>query len=171
MPGFRWELENDISLCVEVCKLRPDKTQQWQEVADSLNKLFSTSAKATQLKGRGCKERLFLLLKKYKEEDVRSLKRFDYFVSHENKLLNVWCVRSCVYAHGVRSGTEEDYTELAQLLEDIQSYQKDFEEKKENEKQAAVEKRLEEKRKGEAIRKAAMQRLSSKKTKFLFLND
>ena len=76
-----------------------------------------------------------------------------------------------MYAHGVRSGTEEDYTELAQLLEDIQSYQKDFEEKKENEKQAAVEKRLEEKRKGEAIRKAAMQRLSSKKTKFLFLND
>ena len=29
-----------------------------------------------------------------------------------------------------RSGTEEQFTELAQMLEDIQTYQRDFEEKK-----------------------------------------
>ena len=39
MPGFRWEMKSDLALCVEVCKVRPEKPQQWSEVADSLNKL------------------------------------------------------------------------------------------------------------------------------------
>ena len=154
MPGFRWDVTHDISLCVEVCKIRPDKATQWSEVADNLNGLFgNTSAKAIVLKGRGCKERLSLLLKKYNDEDVRSLKRLGY--SKQRLSPNV-------YALDVRSGTEEEYSELAQLLEDIKSYQKDFEEKKECEKLAAHNKRQEEKRKGEEIRKTAMQRLSSK---------
>lgn len=75
MPGFRWEMKSDLALCVEVCKVRPEKPQQWSEVADSLNKLFSTADKTIHLKGRGCKDRLSLLLNKYKEDDVRSLKR------------------------------------------------------------------------------------------------
>lgn len=60
-----------------------------------------------------------------------------------------------------RSGTEEQFTELAQMLEDIQTYQRDFEEKKECERRLAQDKRIEEKRKGEEIHQVAMQRLSS----------
>ena len=72
MPGFRWDVRRDITLCIEAVKSRPQKPQEWEEVASVLNELFCCDVK---LKGRGCKERLQLLVKKYKEEDARALKR------------------------------------------------------------------------------------------------
>lgn len=75
MPGFRWDIRLDVALCLEVSKIRPEKPLEWLEIADSLNALFSTDAKEVSLKGRGCKERLQLLLKKYIDEDKKSLKR------------------------------------------------------------------------------------------------
>ena len=62
-----------------------------------------------------------------------------------------------------RSGTEEDYTELMQLLEDIQQYLQDFTLAKAEEMKSATQKRNEDKRKGEEMRKAAMEGMSSKK--------
>lgn len=53
-----------------------------------------------------------------------------------------------------RSGTEEQFTELAQMLEDIQTYQRDFEEKKECERRLAQDKRIEEKLE-ERVKKSA----------------
>ena len=58
-----------------------------------------------------------------------------------------------------RSGTEEEYDELHQLLEDISSYREDFLEKKE-EARAANLKRAKDKKRGEEMREAAMRSLS-----------
>ena len=62
----------------------------------------------------------------------------------------------------VRSGTEEEYTCLHKLLQDIASYQEDFAKKVSEKKSADEEKKQEDKRKGEEMRNAAMNRLSSK---------
>lgn len=74
----------------------------------------------------------------------------------------------CVFIHvsvmcmwPFRSGTEEEYTELAELLEDIRSYQRDFEEKAAEEKKSADEKKRQERRKGEEMRRLAMEGMSS----------
>ena len=61
-----------------------------------------------------------------------------------------------------RSGTEEEYTALQQLLEDIVQYMHDMAGLKENQKAAKKRKAEEEKRKGEVMRQAAMERLSSR---------
>ena len=79
MPGFRWDLKSDIDLCIQVTGLRPKKPAEWDELASNLSLQFSTE-KNVQLKGRGCKERFTLLLKKYKEEDTKALKRWCVFV-------------------------------------------------------------------------------------------
>ena len=60
-----------------------------------------------------------------------------------------------------RSGTEEELTELMELLHDIITYENDCAHKKESEEMAARRKREEEKQRGEQLRKAAMERLSS----------
>ena len=70
-----------------------------------------------------------------------------------------------------RSGTEEDYTELMQLLEDIQQYNQDFALAKAEEMKTATQKRNEEKRKGEEMRKAAMEGMSSKEAMSSHGND
>ena len=62
-------------MCAEVCRVRPQKLLEWLEVAEALNDTFSTESNEVHLKGRGCKERLHLLSKKYDSEDKRSLKR------------------------------------------------------------------------------------------------
>ena len=59
-----------------------------------------------------------------------------------------------------RSGIEEEYNELHQLIEDISSYREDFLEKNEEEKRAAMLKRERDKRRGEEMRDAAMRSLS-----------
>ena len=78
MP-FRWSIAKDTALCVEITKIRPDKMVQWLEIAHNLNRRFSEAAGSkdeTSLTGRGCRDRHKLLIKKYKQEDTRSLKRY-----------------------------------------------------------------------------------------------
>ena len=75
MPGFRWEMVHDLALAKEVAARRPEKPVDWIEITDILNTTFSTEEKPVLLKGRGCKDRLDLLLKKYKDEESKSLKK------------------------------------------------------------------------------------------------
>ena len=73
MPAFRWpKVENDLALCMEVIQLRPGKAENWDAVAASLTSAFNLTE---PLKGRGCREHLELLVKKYKSEDNKALKR------------------------------------------------------------------------------------------------
>ena len=69
------------------------------------------------------------------------------------------CVHLCRLLF--RSGTEEEYTELEQLLEDIQTYLKDFTATKTEELKSAAQKRASDKRKGEEMSKAATEGISS----------
>ena len=76
MPSFRWpELYHDLALATEVASKRPQKPVDWESVALALNKVFSTSEKPVFLKGRGCRERMDLLIRKYKTDDAKSLKK------------------------------------------------------------------------------------------------
>ena len=76
MPGFRWPyIAQDIALATEVAAVRPNKLTDWEAIAKTLTSLFSTTDKHVSLKGRGCKDRMDLLLRKYREEDSKSLKR------------------------------------------------------------------------------------------------
>ena len=74
MP-FRWSLPQDIALCEEVRNTRPERLEQWQTIANLLNKAFSTEKFEMDVRGRGCRERLNLLVRKYREEDRKSLRR------------------------------------------------------------------------------------------------
>ena len=73
------------------------------------------------------------------------------------------CTRMHTYSYMwlIRSGTEEEYTELQQLLEDIVSYQRDHDMKKAEDKKTVHDKKLDEKKKGNEMRKAAMEGMSS----------
>lgn len=64
------------------------------------------------------------------------------------------------------SGTEEEYTELHQLLEDITTYLKDAAELKKEKGDIRKKKEAEDKRKGEEMRKAAMESLASKYVRY-----
>ena len=57
---------------MEVIQLRPGKAEDWDAVAASLTSAFNLTE---PLKGRGCREHLELLVKKYKSEDNKALKR------------------------------------------------------------------------------------------------
>ena len=48
MPGFRWEVANDIALAMEVVSKRPHKPADWVDIADTLAKAFSTEEKQRQ---------------------------------------------------------------------------------------------------------------------------
>jgi hypothetical protein len=61
-----------------------------------------------------------------------------------------------------RSGTEEDYNELSQLLEGIISFRRDFAEQKEIEKEQKRKKEEDDRNKGEVMKNAAMTRMGSK---------
>ena len=73
MPGFQWELQQDIALASEVATSCPQRNF-WDEIAITLSAAFSSDEKPVQLKARGFRERMDLL-KKYKDEDTKSLKR------------------------------------------------------------------------------------------------
>lgn len=67
--------------------------------------------------------------------------------------------------YSCRSGTEEEYDELHQLLEDIFEFQKDLDEKKAQEMEEKRDKKgkaLEDKQKGEEMREAALKGMISK---------
>lgn len=61
-----------------------------------------------------------------------------------------------------RSGTEEEYDELSQLLEDIYTFRKDAEETQKKEKENKKRKEKEDKRKAAEMRDAALLSLGSK---------
>ena len=61
-----------------------------------------------------------------------------------------------------RSGTEEEYDELSQLLEDIYTLRKDAEETQKKEKENKKRKEKEDKRKAAEMRDAALLSLGSK---------
>ena len=61
-----------------------------------------------------------------------------------------------------RSGTEEEYNELHSLLEDIINYRRDMELQKIQQKEAKKRKIEQEKQQGSDMRKAALERMSSK---------
>ena len=75
MPGFRWEIKHDLALASEVVSKRPEKPADWIALAEALNNAFSSEEKPFLVKGRGCRDRMDLLLKKYKDEDKKALKR------------------------------------------------------------------------------------------------
>ena len=75
MLSFWWpDVANDVALATEVTSHRPQKPADWETIATTLSKVFSTTEKSVQLKGRGCREKMELL-RKYKEEDAKALKR------------------------------------------------------------------------------------------------
>ena len=77
MAPFRWpDTQHDIVLAREVAANRPQKPQDWEAIADTLSNDFSTEDRKVELKGRACKDRLQLLVTKYRSEDARSLKRW-----------------------------------------------------------------------------------------------
>ena len=84
------------------------------------------------------------LLDKYKSDDAQSLKRL--------VLMRVFIARFCdeIHVRIYRSGTEEEYDELSQMLEDIASYQRDVVAVLNQEKK---EKKRKEKKKNWKIRK------------------
>ena len=61
-----------------------------------------------------------------------------------------------------RSGTEEEYDKLSQLLEDIYTFRKDAEETQKKEKENKKRKEKEDKRKAAEMRDAALLSLGSK---------
>lgn len=122
MAPFRWpKVEHDLALVKEYTESRPSKPDEWDEVAKRLSVVFQS-----EVKGRGCREHLDLLIKKHKANEKKALKR---------------------------SGTEEEYSELVQLLEDVTTYQSDLATKK-----VSVPKRKDEldREKGLQMRNAAM---------------
>ena len=60
-----------------------------------------------------------------------------------------------------RSGTEEEYTELHQLLEDIYTFRKDMENIHKKDKENKKQKEKSDHEKGEQMREAAMKGMSS----------
>ncbi|XP_015758486.1 PREDICTED: uncharacterized protein LOC107337767 [Acropora digitifera] len=127
MAQFRWpKVENDIALLKEIVARRPSKADEWDDIVEFLSSLFSTENNPVVLNGRGCRERSELLIKKFKSEEPKALKR---------------------------SGTEEEYDNLKSLLEDITTFLDDMpvvtvvKQKKKEEQDKA---------KGLAMRKAAM---------------
>ena len=76
MAPFRWpKVENDIALLKEIVTRRPSKADEWEDIAEFLSSLFSTDNNPVVLKGRGCRERSELLIKKFKSEERKALKR------------------------------------------------------------------------------------------------
>ncbi|CAB4023790.1 Hypothetical predicted protein [Paramuricea clavata] len=132
MGPFRWpSIENDIALAREVAASRPEKPNDWDKIGTRLSEHFSTDGKPVELKARGCRERMDRLLSKYKQEDAKSLKR---------------------------SGAEEDYNKLKQLLEDISTFRRDMMVLKDKEKEEKRNQAENGKRKAEMIRRAAMEK-------------
>ena len=68
--------------------------------------------------------------------------------------------------HVDRSGTEEEYSELSQLLEDILLYRRDMADLKAREKEERKKKERGDKQQGLEMRQAAMQGMSSKFLRF-----
>ena len=74
MHGFHWKLNRDIALTSEVISKCPQKPTDWVELAEVLSNSFSIEEKPMQLKARDYRERMDLLLNKYRDDDKEVLK-------------------------------------------------------------------------------------------------
>ena len=76
MSTFRWSaITHDIALAKEVAQEKPEKPQDWEEIAAVLSIAFSTEERVVKLKGRGCRERMDRLLNRWQQENIMALKR------------------------------------------------------------------------------------------------
>lgn len=76
MAPFCWpEARHELALAKEVAQHNPEKPDEWEAVARRLGKAFSMDSCTVELKGRGCREKMDRILTKYKEEDMKALKR------------------------------------------------------------------------------------------------
>ena len=65
---------NELALEKEVvAPLHPEKPCEWNAIAGILSIAFSTDGKSTEIKGRGCRERIERLLQKYAQDDRKTL--------------------------------------------------------------------------------------------------
>ena len=69
-------------------------------------------------------------------------------------------IKTCLL-HIYRSGTEEEYDELSQLLADIVTLRRDLAELKIKEKEMKQKKDIDDRRKGEEMKMAAMEGIAS----------
>lgn len=74
---FRWPfIQHDLALANEVVSSIPNSPGDWERIAKALSKAFTTSTGNTiELKGRGCRERVYRLCQKHDQEDKKALKR------------------------------------------------------------------------------------------------
>ena len=150
---------HDFALVTEVPSARPTRHSDWEKVATTLSAAFSTRQKQASLKGRGCREQLELLVRKCRKEDSRALQRLGcchFFASLSFGVCDLARVclyddKLCAHVYNVtsRSGTEEKYTALQQLLKDISQYMKDFAAARELQKGVSKKKVDEDKKKGD----------------------
>ena len=77
MAPFRWpSIKHDLALATEVAARNPEVPDDWAHIAVELSEAFSIAGKEVKIKGRGCKERIQLLINKYEENDKRALKKY-----------------------------------------------------------------------------------------------
>ena len=75
-PPFRWPKPSQVLALVRECaKEMPEKTSDYEVIAERLSSAFSTEHQEVTIKARGAKEKMERILKKYKGEDNQSLKR------------------------------------------------------------------------------------------------
>ena len=129
-------------LATEAAARRPKCTADGEEIAQRLLTEFSTENRAVKLTGRACREHLDCLIAKYVEKDKKALKNLvqkQFIICFQKqdspRRNNIYLVN--------RSGTEEKYGQLSQLLEDIYNFRKDSTamQKKEREQKAEGERR------------------------------
>ena len=71
MAPFRWpKIEHNLALVKEYTEASPSKPDEWHEAAKRLSVAFQS-----EVKGRGCREDLDLLMKKHKANEKKALKR------------------------------------------------------------------------------------------------
>lgn len=132
---FRWHLKHDIDLAREVVAVRPGPgLTDWNLIAANLQAAWPEDPQR-HLKGRSCKEHFEVMLTHHKEGNEAALKK---------------------------SGTEEEYNAIHQLMDDAASYFADMQRDKGVKK---IKKRAtedEDKQKGFEMRDAAMKTLKQK---------
>ncbi|XP_068685221.1 cingulin-like [Montipora foliosa] len=126
---FRWHINHDLDLLREVLALRPSNPNDWNLIADNLQRAWANEE--ITLKGRSCKEHFDVLLRHHKDENSAALKK---------------------------SGTEEQYNEIHQLLDDIRAYVDDLQQQSKKGKK----KDEEDKKKANEFRDKTMETLKRK---------
>ena len=74
---FRWHINHDLDLRREVMALRPSNPNDWNLIADNLQRAWAKDE--ITVKGRSCKEHFDVLLRHHKDENSAALKK--YFIN------------------------------------------------------------------------------------------